>query len=77
MYEDVATELNLEGHNFTSYAIRKKYNKLIERYKKVKDHNSKTGGFIFFLMLAHILISTDLLQKRHLWDKTICSHILS
>lgn len=43
MYIDVAEELKLIGFPVTPLACKRKYGKLLSRYKVVKDHNSKTG----------------------------------
>jgi hypothetical protein len=43
MYKDIAEELSKKGFTVTAQGCRRKYNKLLLRYKKVRDNNSKTG----------------------------------
>ena len=43
MYADIAQTMRSEGFTVTAQGCRHKFNKLMDRYKRVKDHNSKTG----------------------------------
>lgn len=48
MYKDITEQLMSRGFTVTPQGCRRKYNKLLARYKKVKDNNSRTGkhGFM-------------------------------
>lgn len=43
MYKEIAEELTRRGFTVTPLGCRRKYNKLFDRYKKVKDNNALTG----------------------------------
>ena len=63
MYADIAKVMSDRGFIVTAQGCRHKYNKLFDRYKRVKDHNSQTGNIVAsFLLQQHLIVAKRFLQ---------------
>ena len=47
MYREIEVVLRQQGFTVTAYGCRKKFNRLLARYKVVKDNDSRTGKKLF------------------------------
>ena len=61
MYKDIADELKHRGYTVTAFGCRRKYNKLLDRYKKVKDNNAMSGKLSFMSRCSSLLKQVCLL----------------